>query len=394
MTGRKESCLTSLDGLVLPGPPPERLVGAFPNLGAMAELLYGFINALRSRQHGVPPPPTSLATLDLGTRHSPEGACLPFKLILGNLMECLEKGANTVGMLGERGPCRLGLYSLGMRLILSDLGQGVSWVDFDSVNLRQGYWKRFRDAYRRSGGHQPVWRIAYSGLVGFYRLHVVERLEAERNYILPLERETGGVNERFREGLKRIDQAHTLGELKRAHRAARRLLRSVPLDRKRAVVNVVVTGEIFCALDPFANFGIETRLGRLRARPHRVIWQTSHIRYYLGLDLFQPDGKRAAVRAARRFLPEQLGGDCNANVGHAILAARRGDDGMVHLKPFGCMLEFVAQNLMAAVERDTGIPILSLTLDDLTGEERINVRLEAFVDNLFRRRRDRERRAS
>jgi predicted nucleotide-binding protein (sugar kinase/HSP70/actin superfamily) len=151
---------------------------------------------------------------------------------------------------------------------------------------------------------------------------------------------------------------------------------------------VVVTGEIFCALDPFANFDIETRLGRLGARPHRVIWQTSHIRYYLRLDLFQPDGKRAAIKAARELLPEQLGGDCNANVGHAVLAARRGDDGMVHLKPFGCMLEFVAQNLLNAVERETGLPILSLTLDDLTGEERINVRLEAFVDNLFRRRRN------
>jgi predicted nucleotide-binding protein (sugar kinase/HSP70/actin superfamily) len=71
------------------------------------------------------------------------------------------------------------------------------------------------------------------------------------------------------------------------------------------------------------------------------------------------------------------------------MARRLGYDGMIHLKPFGCMMEFVAENVLQAVERDTGFPILSLTLDDMTGEERFNVRLEAFVDNLFRRRRQR-----
>ena len=83
---------------------------------------------------------------------------------------------------------------------------------------------------------------------------------------------------------------------------------------------------------------------------------------------------------------EYIGGDCSTNVGYALMARDERLDGMVHLKPFGCMVEFVAQNVLAAVERDTGFSILSLTLDDLSAGERFGVRLEAFVDNLFQKK--------
>jgi len=376
-----------MKGLIQEGPPFEESVGTYPSLGVMAELVDGFINSMGTKETVIPPPPNSLKTLDLGTRHSPEGACLPFKLLLGNLMECIEKGANTVGMITERGPCRLGFYSLGMRLVFSDLDLNVGWFDFNNVNLRKGYIGRLRKVYKKTYGKKPSYfKIGRSFVIAFCRLAAVEALEKERNRLIAYEQEPGMVNDCFKRGKKRIGQAGEPIGILRALNKAKRELRALPLDKDRRTVKVVITGEIYCVLDPFANAHIETRLARLGAVPHRVIWQSSHLRYAMNLDLFQKDGKRAAIRAARGYLPEQLGGDCNSNIGHAIIAHREGYDGMVHIKPFGCMLEFVAQNLLHHFEGETGFPILSLTLDDLTADERINNRLEAFVDNLFRRK--------
>ena len=44
------------------------------------------------------PPYTSKKTLSLGTKHSPEAICLPYKLILGNFIEAIEGGTDYVAM--------------------------------------------------------------------------------------------------------------------------------------------------------------------------------------------------------------------------------------------------------------------------------------------------------
>lgn len=52
-----------------------------------------------------------------------------------------------------------------------------------------------------------------------------------------------------------------------------------------------------------------------------------------------------AIRAARPYRHEDIGGDTAANMGHAIMAHKRNDDGMLHLKPFACMMEFITENV-------------------------------------------------
>lgn len=380
-----------LKGLIQPGPPVEDAIATYPGIGVMSELVDGFAECVGLDKYLVRPRGNNLKSLDLGVRHAPEGACLPFKLIMGNLMESLGRGANTVGMMTERGPCRLGFYSLAMRLIFSDLELGNGWLEFNNASVSKGYVKYFRENFRKTSGRDvSLLEALRSFLVGFARLSAVETLEQQRNALLVFEVTRGSVNDCFDRGRKLIRQARSLRGMRQALRQAQRKLRRVPVDRNRETVRVVITGEVYCVVDPFTNCNIETRLARLSAQPLRRLWQKDFVRHILHLDHFQKNGRRAADRAARRYLPENLGGDCNSNIGFALLAHRYGDDGMVHLKPFGCMLEFVAENLLEAVARDTGLPILSLTLDDLTAEERINVRLEAFVDNLFRRKRQRQ----
>jgi len=54
------------------------------------------------------PPPCSRRTLSLGTQYSPEFVCLPYKLLVGNFIEGLERGADTLVMVDDDSICRQG----------------------------------------------------------------------------------------------------------------------------------------------------------------------------------------------------------------------------------------------------------------------------------------------
>ena len=66
----------------------------------------------------VMPPVNNQRTLSLGSRYSPEGLCIPFKMTLGNFIEAAELGANTLLMPGGYGICRLGYYNKIQQQIL------------------------------------------------------------------------------------------------------------------------------------------------------------------------------------------------------------------------------------------------------------------------------------
>ena len=57
-------------------------------------------------------------------------------------------------------------------------------------------------------------------------------------------------------------------------------------------------------------------------------------------------------------------------------------DGLVHVAPFNCTPEIVAQGALVALQREKGTPVLSLSFDEMTGRAGVMTRLEAFVDML------------
>ena len=77
------------------------------------------------------PPPITQRTLALGSKYAPECACLPLKTNVGNFIEALELGADTIVMAGGWGPCRFGYYAQIQRGILEDLGYSFNMVVFE-----------------------------------------------------------------------------------------------------------------------------------------------------------------------------------------------------------------------------------------------------------------------
>ena len=77
----------------------------------------------------VPHRPTR-QTLALGAKYAPEFACIPFKIVLGTYLECLERGADTLVSGGGYGPCRAGMYGEIHGRILRDLGYDPEIIFF------------------------------------------------------------------------------------------------------------------------------------------------------------------------------------------------------------------------------------------------------------------------
>ncbi len=93
----------------------------------------------------VKPPNITKKTLELGSRHSPDYVCAPFKYILGNYIETIEAGANILVQTG--GVCRLGYYGELDEQILSDLGYDIRFVNFAKTGSLKAvnYYNHFKD---------------------------------------------------------------------------------------------------------------------------------------------------------------------------------------------------------------------------------------------------------
>ncbi len=130
----------------------------------------------------VVPPPTSQRTLSLGVKYSPEMACLPFKLTLGNMIEALELGADTTMMPGGAAPCRFGYYHKVQELILCELG-----YDFHMVTQDFGIMQMIK--YLTNGA--SLRKIITAFRFGIAKLKALDELERLVHKIRAIEQDKG-----------------------------------------------------------------------------------------------------------------------------------------------------------------------------------------------------------
>lgn len=323
----------------------------------------------------VMPPPTTQRTLSLGVKYSPETVCLPFKLQLGNMIEALELGADTLMMPGDIGPCRMGYYHKIHEQILRELG-----YKFQMVTQTRGI--MYMVKYLINGA--SLGKVIVSFRFGVAKLRTLAELEGMVHKIRAIEQDKGEATRIYREGIKAIDNAPGYQALRHAKREYLQKLMSLPTITSPAPLKVGVTGEFFVVIDPFTNLDIEIELGKLGVEVRRHISISEWFRlnpfvYALGLR-----EKDKSHKAAMPYLSCHVGGDGWQSVGEKILHARDWD-GIVHLEPFGCLPEIMARNIIPSIKE--GPQVLNIIYDEHTGKAGIITRLEAFVDMLHRKKR-------
>jgi predicted nucleotide-binding protein (sugar kinase/HSP70/actin superfamily) len=106
------------------------------------------------------------------------------------------------------------------------------------------------------------------------------------------------------------------------------------------------------------------------------------------LPFFMRQDRVARVkRAGNRYLERDVGGFARATIGEAAVMTEEEVDGLIHVSPFNCTPEMVAQSALVKLQREQGMPVLNLAFDEQTGRAGLMTRLEAFIDMLWSARR-------
>jgi len=345
----------------------------FPHIGNIWVVVKAMTNKLGTDL--VVPPSTSQRTLSLGVKYSPEMACLPFKLTLGNMIEALELGADTVIILGGPGPCRFGYYHRVQEAILHKLGYQFYMVTQD-LGIRQML------KYFTNGA--SLGKLITAFCFGLAKLKALDELDRMVHKIRAVEQEKGNTTRIYGDGIKAIDNARDYQGLKQAKRAHLQKLMNLPTLCSPALLKIGITGECFVMLDPYANMDVEIELGKLGVEVRRSVFVRDWVNFNpfaIALGLREKDRSH---KAAKPYLSRHVGGDGWQSVGEKVLHARDWD-GLVHLEPFGCLPEITARNIMPSTKER--LPVLNIIYDEHTGKAGIINRLEAFVDMIHRKKR-------
>jgi predicted nucleotide-binding protein (sugar kinase/HSP70/actin superfamily) len=354
---------------------------AIPHVGTAPIALEALLRSLGTEV--LVPPKLTRATLELGARLAPESMCVPFKLTLGNMVRCLEAGADTIIYPAGSWSCRFGYYGRLQARILRDEG-----YQFRLLELRQ---KRIREIIREvrmlnDGRMSSALLGGVRGLrMGWLKSSAVEEVESRFREALPNARDPGACRRLFDTMIGKVRTTWSPAALAAIRDSARAKFGALPTNGRSRTLRVKLVGESYCVVEPFINFEVIARMGEMGVLVDPFL--TSH--RWVGFHGFRL-GTNVVKRMRALSAPYWrycVGGEDQNSVGHLLAAAREGFDGVIHVHPFGCMPGTVVQPTMAKAARDTGIAYLAFSLDEHSSETGVVTRLEAFVSLLEKRQR-------
>ncbi len=332
--------------------------------------------------------PLSKNTVALGVKYGPEFICTPYKYILGNMIEMIEAGADTVFYVDGADLCRSGNYAQMMRDVLRDNGYKANVSTFSAI-FKGGLFAL--PDFVRQFAPDVTWRdIIRETRVGLSKMNVLDELERRVQYIRPREIDQGSVDKIWEEAIIRVDGATEYDELDPVKQDVMQKLDGVQIDPALRPVKIAITGEYYAILDPFFNLDLEREVGRLGAEVHRTLMMSDWMKATMILEALGFPRRPEIARAAKQYLRWDISGEAWTTVGQTVIHAQKGFDGVIETMPFTCLPEISALNILPRVSRDHNIPIATFIFDEQTGRAGMKTRLEAFVDLLYRRREVRE----
>lgn len=314
--------------------------------------------------------------------------CTPCKLILGNYVEALELGAEILIMLGGHRICRLG-YSVNQHAeLLHRQGFEFEHHVFDIFDAGNEL-NRIIDALGSPGtlGKIEMLRLLYA------KIELLDAAEQLVHHTRPYETVSGSTTKTFHECLPIIEETYSRKEVERAREIIQAKFSQIPVDLNRPTVHVAIVGDPYTMLEPFFNMGIEEELGQLGAIVHRGFWLSHSTAFDPIGEILGTKHWHKVQRAADRYVRHDIGAFARDTVGEAVLFSERRIDGIVHLAAFDCTPEIITRNILPQLREDYHVPILGLSFDEHTGRQGLVSRIEAFIDLLFSRQRQRSTRA-
>lgn len=327
-----------------------------------------FVEQVLDADYVAVPAPTR-RTLEVGTEHSNDFVCAPFKHILGSYVEALEAGANV--LVQFTGYCRLTYYGELQEMILRDMG----YDDFEMLNFSmavpgsvKGYVQYCKKVVN------PELSVARGAANMVVLLRMVECLDAYNDYYLAnagFEVEHGSFSRARASFFDAMRGAVTMADVNEAYRVGMDALRALPTNKPADPIRVGIVGEYFTAVDPASNLELEKKLLSMGVEVHRALNITNYnIRY----------SEKNTRKSISEYVKYDMGPTSTFTVATAKRYMAEGFDGVVHAKSSGCTPEIDCMPPLQRLSRDYHVPMLFLSYDSQTSDTGLDTRLEAFYD--------------
>ena len=369
------------------------LAAAFEHCGLRAEVL----------------PESDKKTTDIGKKYVSGKECYPCTVTTGDMVRKVlesdfkpEKSA--FFMPSGAGPCRFGQYNVFHRLVLDSLG--YSDVPIYSPNQDNAFYRDLGIVGKDFTMH------AWKGVIAF------ELLEKCLRETRPYEKGKGSADELYADYHGRLYQTlrSNGGNPDKILPQIKSDFENLPRQGNRKPL-IGVIGEIFVRSHRFSNEDLVRKVEALGgevwlAPVEEWIYYVNHIglkmallkkeksaiinfllkkyvqkriehkyaKYFKGFlkTLQEPDTKQIIEKAAP-YLHSSFEGEAILSIGKAIDLLGKGASGIINAMPFGCMPGTIVTALLRGINRDFGIPFISIPYD---GSESLTteIQLEAFMD--------------
>jgi predicted nucleotide-binding protein (sugar kinase/HSP70/actin superfamily) len=319
-------------------------------------------------------PEATRHTLELGTKYSNDYVCAPFKHILGDYLEALERGADVLVQFA--GPCRLGYYGELQEFILRDLGYEFEMLNFATVTGKplQEYLTICKEKVN------PNLSIPQGVKQFLALLKMVEYLDSYNDVYLEkagFETEHGSFKRAREDFFADMRAATSLSEITAAYKQGMSVLNELPINEPVDPIRIGIIGDYFTAADAHSNLGIEEKfigMGVSLARYMNITHRNLH---------YNEENLR---RGISEYVKYDMGPTSTMNIAAAKSYAEKGFDGIVHLKSAGCTPEIDVMPVLQRISDDYHLPILYLSYDSQTSDTGLDTRLEAFYDMIAMRK--------
>jgi predicted nucleotide-binding protein (sugar kinase/HSP70/actin superfamily) len=270
------------------------------------------------------PPLINQETIKLGVRHSSDMMCFPYKICLGNFIQALENGANTLIMFDSKGTCRFKHYHYIQKQILEDLGYNFEMHVINRINFLR-FFKKINP------------NLSYLKIMKEIRNYYLKIKEKEKQYY------------------------------------------KMPENPE---IKIGIIGEIYTVLEPAINYDIVNKLKRMNVGVHVSTLLSHFIKHNIGLDF----DKKKEKKEAKKYLKDRIGGHGKQSIYNSIWYAKNNFDGIIHLLPLSCMPETTIEMVVDRISNIYNIPVYRFPIDENKFEAGFNTRIETFVSLLKRKK--------
>jgi predicted nucleotide-binding protein (sugar kinase/HSP70/actin superfamily) len=321
----------------------------------------------------VTPPPITNHTLEIGSRYSPDFVCSPFKYNLGNYLEAIDAGANTLAQVG--GACRLGYYGELHEQILRDMGFTGRFV-----NMAKARFDRPTSFYNQLKAIKEDLPLARIGKILPVVLKMVEYIDEAEDYVrrnVGFETHSGAFEKAQTEYLEALRGVRSMKQLRGLHLDAMKGFKEIGINKPDKPLRVGIIGEYYTIMLPFSNHFIEKELAKKGMVVDRWMNLTNSLLH---------NTMKEAKEKIRGYAEYDMGATCMMTIERALYCAKKGYDGIIHVKSFGCTPEIDVIPVLQNISADYKLPILYFSYDSQTSDAGIHTRLEAFHDMIMMRK--------